>query len=1044
MVFILNTPIRAFLHWFTRSVSVLLLIGLVMSTHVLRGQQFAGGNGTPGTPYLINNLTHFDNIRHVSNSAHFKLINHIDATSTANLNNGQGFLPFGWFGGVLEGDGYTVTGLVINRPGSSSTGLFSSMGSDAVVKNIHFESIQFVGGNRIGFVTGTLGGTITNITVSGSVSGIGSTGGLVGQIDGGGIISESSVNMTVSGSSGTTGGIVGLLNSNAQITNVVFNGSVNGTTNVGGFAGQMNSDSEINGGVFNGTVTATGNLIGGIAGFVNSGTIINCTATGSVTGNNEVGGLAGRHAFGNGVITGSNASVAVLGNQNVGGIAGYHQDGLIELSYSSGTVSGYENVGGISGQSRWGSALIRFCFSEANVIGLGSDSNQIGGLVGDLNQGSVQNCYALGSVSGNNRVGGLVGQVDGSGSVLNSFSAGQVTGSAGQAGGLIGRRAPAGTITSSFWDTQTSGMNSSQGGLGRTTAQMTNQSIYTNAGWNFSTIWGIDPDINNGYPFLLALSGAFQLVWTGQIDSVWEKSGNWSLYRIPDLNDNIIIPNVTNKPILSSQTTVKALTIQPNASLSIDHNGALTVVQSLINNAGNSGLTILSNPSGTGSIIHQPGNVSATFQRYIPGEPEAWHTLSSPMTAQNISPEFTPPGTYGDGTGYDLYHWHEPDTSWIYYNHPGAWNNTHGMMHLIPGRGYLVAYQDTNPTFSFRGILNTGNVTINLTRSAGLSDEFGYNLTGNPFPSSIDWKASGGWVRTALEQSAGGYNIYIWNDTALNYGVYNSASAGNQGTLGTGRYIAPTQGFFVKAAQSGSLSFSDDIRVHNGSGNWFKGSKGNDKQITLSVSSQNNTGSDQVMIEFGHEENEGGAEKKFSFMPAAPSLYLPHSGTNWSVRMLNHTENHPAIAVAFNAPATGTYVFHANFDKSVFTTLFLEDLKTGHSHNLLLTPLYVFSTEKNDDPNRFVIRFTEGGWPNPHLPLPAHLYTASRILFADLRLLDPDTEYTLHLLDLSARTVFSHTLTGGTTHNIPLLNLSGLFIAKLEGSEGVYSTKLFW
>jgi len=1027
----------------SRSVSLLVLY-LILSTTSLTAQQFAGGNGTPGNPFLIANVTHLQNIRDVSNTAHFRLINDIDASATATWNSGQGYNPTGWWGGVLDGDGYTVTGLTINRPGNSNTAIFSSIGSGAEVKNIRFENASIVGGSRTGIVAGTLAGTIINVYATGSSSGTNRTGGLAGQVDGGGIISGSTVNMTITGSSDFTGGITGFLNSNGNLSGARFSGSVSGTSYVGGLTGQMNSGSEISGCTFDGAVTGTGDHVGGIAGHVNNGTVSDCAATGSVTGNNRVGGLVGHNAFGGGVITGSNASMIVTGNLNVGGLVGYNQDALIELSYSSGAVTGNENVGGLAGLSQWSSAMIRLCFSESDVTGSGGSRDQIGGLVGNLNQGTVENCYARGSVTGNNRVGGLVGQVDGSGKVINSFSAGAVTGDGGQTGGLIGRRAPAGTITSSFWDTQTSGMSSSEGGLGRTTAQMTDQTLFQNAGWDFTNTWTIDPALNNGYPFLIALSGAFQLVWTGQIDTVWEKSGNWSLNRVPEFTDNIIIPNVASKPLLSSAATIRNLSVQPNASLSIAHNGALTVLQSLNNNAGNSGLIILSDSLGTGSLIHNAINVAATFKRYVPGQPEAWHTLSSPMTAQNIAPEFTPSGTYGDGTGYDLYHWHEPDTSWIYYNHPAAWNTSHGHLHFIPGRGYLVAYQDTNPTFSFQGILNNGNVTIPLTRSTGTSYEFGYNLTGNPYPSSIDWKATTGWDRSALEQSAGGYNIYIWNDTALNYGVYNSASAGDAGTLGTSRYIAPTQGFFVKAAQSGNLSFSNEIRVHNGSGNWMKGSRGNSNHLSLSVTANNLNGSDQVLIEFGHEEAEGGAVKKFSFIPSAPSLYIPKKGTAYSLRLLSHTGDHPAIPVSFLAPVPGQYTLTAEFDKTTFSSVYLEDLKTGTSHNLLLHSSYSFQSSHNDHPDRFVIRFTEGGWPNPHLPLPAHFHTAEKTLYADLRLLDPGTIYQLKVIDPAGRVVYTLHMRGGRANAIALNHLSGIFVVRLTGPEEVWSGKLFW
>jgi hypothetical protein len=233
---------------------------------------------------------------------------------------------------------------------------------------------------------------------------------------------------------------------------------------------------------------------------------------------------------------------------------------------------------------------------------------------------------------------------------------------------------------------------------------------------------------------------------------------------------------------------------------------------------------IASKASGTGSLICG-NNVPATFQRYVPGEPEAWHLLSSPVANQMISAGFTPTGSYADGTGYDFYTWSEPDTSWVYLLnslHSPTWAEVHPGNSFIPAKGYLVAYQQPNPTLGFSGTINTGSISVDLTRTPGTDEDFGANLLGNPYPSSIDWKSSSGWDRSDLELSSGGYDIYIWNDVAYNYGVYNSASTSDEGTLGVTRYIAPTQGFFVRAAQSGNLAMNNQVRVHQGAGNWLK------------------------------------------------------------------------------------------------------------------------------------------------------------------------------------------------------------------------------
>jgi hypothetical protein len=1001
---------------------------------------FAGGNGSQANPFLISNIYQLQALQNESNSVYARIINNFGAHVTPVWDLGGGFNPIGYFNGSFSGDNHSVTGLFINRPASSQVALFTYSGPDAVFQDLIIKDIQISGGSNTGSVVGVLQGTIQEITVSGTIQGSSPVGGLHGTVNSSGVVSGIILDVDVVGTGNTVGGLVGW-NNGANITDCSVKGQVNGEGRVGGLVGYNGYTGTLVSLCHTDVVVNGSSNVGGLIGHNNGGDIDASSSAGIVTGGNRTGGLVGFFGYAGSSITNSHSSCSVFGNSEVGGLVGYSNAGFYENNYSTGAVEGTgSEVGGLIGYAAFSSLLVQQSFSTADVKG----HNQVGGLIGYLQDGTLQNTFARGSVEGNNRVGGLVGWTRwGSATVANSYSNGVVFGPSGQVGGLIGRRQHS-SITNSFWDTQLSGLPHSDGGSPKTTAEMLLQSTFTNAGWDFTNIWSMDPAINDGFPFLFPISSAFLFVWTGNIDTVWEKSGNWSLNQVPTATDNIIIPNVPNKPVLSSTTVVKGITIQPNSKLTINHNGALTVLQSLLNNGGQNGLVIVSDTFGTGSLIHSTANVQATFQRYIPGEPEAWHTLSSPMTAQAISPAFTPPGTYGDGTGYDLYHWHEPDTSWIYFNHPAAWNQTHGATNFLPGRGYLVAYQDTNPTLQFQGILNQGNITTAVTRTAGAADEFGFNLLGNPFPSSIDWKPNGNWSRGDLEQSAGGYNIWIWNDTAYNYGVYNSASINDQGTLGVTRYIPPTQGFFVRAAQTGSVAVNQTARVHNNAGNWLKTHHLPIAQLIVQVESLNGFGSDQVMVELGHDGTGLGAPKRFSFVPTAPALYVPVKTTPYSLRMIRHVDDHPVVPLTFQAGGNGDYKMSVAFDQTAFDYLAIEDLHTGIIHNMLENKSFSFNASTKDDNERFIIRFREGGFANPHLELPANLYTSKKMLYADLRLLDPDRQYTIAIFDITGRKVGTHALPGGKVHTLDVAHLKGILVARVNGAEGVAAFKLFF
>lgn len=144
--------------------------------------------------------------------------------------------------------------------------------------------------------------------------------------------------------------------------------------------------------------------------------------------------------------------------------------------------------GSIVGQLNGGT--IENCYATGEITG----QYMIGGIVGQFINGIVKNCYSNVKVSGVSRIGGLVGYTSSANcKIENSYSTGQVT-STGVLGGLIGEGAS--TVTNSFWDTETSGITVSAGGIRKSTSEMKIQSTYTN--WDFINIWGIDGD----YPYL--------------------------------------------------------------------------------------------------------------------------------------------------------------------------------------------------------------------------------------------------------------------------------------------------------------------------------------------------------------------------------------------------------------------------------------------------------------------------------------------------------------------------------------------------------------
>jgi hypothetical protein len=572
-------------HTYWPGLRILALMVLILFGAFSAYGQFAGGNGSIGDPFHISNVTQLQAIKDATNSSHFILINDIDASATAGWNGGQGFEPrSSWFNGSINGQGYTISNLTINRPGLYQAALIGSTGSDAEFKNINFENVSITGGGRTATLIGTLAGTIDNVNVTGTINGTSTVGGLVGQLNSPGSITNSDLDVIVTGSGNDVGGLVGLLNSDASVDNINVSGSVSGVNRVGGLTGQANSGSSITNSHTDVTVTGTGVRIGGLVGYNNQGDIQNTSSAGSVSGNTEVGGLIGHNESANSSVSNSHSTATATGNENVGGLIGFMNDGIVELVYSTGEVIGTTNVGGLVGFVGWSNVVIRLSFSTSNVEPApgGGNRNQFGGLVGRIQGGLIENTFARGRVYGNNRVGGLVGEMLSGSSVVNSYSTGEVNPSAGQAGGLIGRNAGE-SISNSFWDNQTSawpnvgvGQGTTTGATGKTTSEMLTQSTFTNAGWDFNNIWSMDPAINDGYPYLIPIPPVVTPgIYYSRINGIWNDVNTWSTdshtgspaTRPPIPPDEVIIGNNHQVTLTDDVTNNESVTVNATGTL---------------------------------------------------------------------------------------------------------------------------------------------------------------------------------------------------------------------------------------------------------------------------------------------------------------------------------------------------------------------------------------------------------------------------------------------------------------------------------------------
>lgn len=222
----------------------------------------------------------------------------INGKLTANINlNGKPWTAIGTdsnkFAGTLDGDNYTVSGLV-------TTGLVGELAEGGVVENLRVNCAIVSTSSLLGGVANSSAGTIRNCMVSGSITfssggynGASAIGGIAGRNTGNGVISgcvsravvKDAYDNSTYGTSAPLGGIAGY--AYGVVENCYFTGTLAVKKTQpnkiiqqkrGGLVGELNANAELKGSYAAGEFAiADESKFGAVVGKVNSGaTITNC------------------------------------------------------------------------------------------------------------------------------------------------------------------------------------------------------------------------------------------------------------------------------------------------------------------------------------------------------------------------------------------------------------------------------------------------------------------------------------------------------------------------------------------------------------------------------------------------------------------------------------------------------------------------------------------------------------------------------------------------------------------------------------------------
>lgn len=457
------------------------------------------------------------------------------------------------FQGTLEGNGFTIANLSALGKESYS-GLFGSLGRNAVVRNLSLTNAKVSGSLYAGGIAGYSAGKIENCSVSGQVTRAGAGSSTYAQqnsakdelplqeqenladfheevfvsskLQTGEGRDSLEVERNRSGFTANLGGLAGYNASEGKIINC---------------SGDVNLDirTEISSG-------STDIKIGGAIGY-NDGEIRNSSIVSDINTRENVKSGNWTYSIMAGGFLGSNAGTAVdcsaksnvAGSGNfMGGFCGYQTSGRLENCSVTGSVSqqymleevGYANVGagGFAGAVAGGT--ITNGSAQAPVTMLAADGRygsyidlNTGGFAGRYSYGLIDNSYAKGNVkqevgklmpdsfASDPRLylGGFAGNARGT-RLEYSYSAGKVTGTSASGtlnthkGAFLGYK-NVNTVNCYFDNTvsgisEPAGYGTAAGITGASTRAMMQKATYT--GFDFTNVWNLSSLNNSGYPYL--------------------------------------------------------------------------------------------------------------------------------------------------------------------------------------------------------------------------------------------------------------------------------------------------------------------------------------------------------------------------------------------------------------------------------------------------------------------------------------------------------------------------------------------------------------
>ena len=421
--------------------------------------------------------------------------------------------------------------------------------------------------------------------------------------------------------------------------------------------------------------------------------------------------------------------------------------------------------------------------------------------------------------------------------------------------------------------------------------------------------------------------------WLGTLNNNWTEPMNWAGGQLPGIRSNISVISSSHNPEVTVKASANNLYVNSGSSLTVYPDALIDIYGNL--SIKGVGKFLLKNTVNKKSSLFLNGEVTGIIQSEYQVLKNQKNLVSSPV-------EMAYSKTF---LNMYLRTYDESASQWGEYIVPT--NDPLQVMH-----GYEL-YSLSSETRTFEGTPDLDPKSYAISNSGN-----GLNLTGNPFPCYIDWENNGNnaWQRNSIASA-----IYYPDASGSgNFSVYlpggDDAVSLNNGS----RYIAPMQGFFVKAGTQGSLVVNKNSRVSS-----FIESHNALKNNSIKFKLQDSQGSsDEVLFRvldnssFGFDDYLDAL--KLQNVTDSPSLYLESDGeAKYAISTIPSVNSSLAIplnieskkAGQFSISASGSLGFEYRYP------VILEDKELNKFIDLRADSVYSFYHAPGMNSKRFEIHF---------------------------------------------------------------------------------------